>query len=93
MFFGNFAEAQPRDFKEAIDKEETTEDYGYLSDSDLEDDEDETNISFEEKTRPIPHPFDPFVAPHEERRPLNEENEERVGEGKVVKIPDVAFVT
>ena len=93
MLFGNFLEAQSKDFKEAIDEGETAEDYGYLSDSDLEDDEDERRTSFNQKTRPIFHPFDPFVTPHEERRPLSEDNEERIGEGKVVKIPDVAFVT
>ena len=93
VLFGNFAEAQPRDFKEAIDGEETTEDYEYFSDSDLEDDEDEKNTSSKEKTRPMSHPFDPFVTPYEERRTPSEENEERIGEGKVVKIPDVAFVT
>ena len=93
VLFGNFAEAQPRDFKEAIDREETTEDYGYSSDSDLEDDEDAKNTLFKEKTRPTFHSSDPFVTPHEERRSLSEGNEERIEEGKVAKIPDVAFVT
>ena len=73
--------------------EETTEDYGYLSDSDLEDDEDDESASFKEETRPMFDPFDPFATPLEERRSLSEENEEHIEEGRVVKIPDVAFVT
>jgi hypothetical protein len=93
VLFGNFAEAQPRGLEEAICGEETTEDYGYLSDSDLEDEEDEKNIPFKEQIKPMFHPFDPFVTLREERRSLSEENEERIGEGKVVKMPDVAFVT
>ena len=93
MLFGNFAEAQPKGLKEAICREETTEDYGYLSDSDLEDDEDEKHDSFNEKIRPMFHPFDPFVTLREGRKSLSEDNEEGIGEGKVVKIPDVAFVT
>ena len=41
VLFGNFAEAQSKDFnKEAIDEGESAEDYGYSSDSDLEDDDD-----------------------------------------------------
>jgi hypothetical protein len=86
VLFGNFAEAQPRGLKEAIRGEETTEDYGYLSDSDLEDDEDM-------KTRPVVRPFDQFMTSRKERRSPSEENEEGIGEGKIVKIPDVAFVT
>ena len=93
VLFGNFAEAQSKDFKKEIDGDETTEDYGYLSDSDLEDDEDERSTSSNEKIRPMLHPFDPFVTPREEKGPLSEEDEERIEEGKVVKIPDVAFVT
>ena len=93
VLFGDFAEAQSKNFKESIDEGETTEDYGYLSDSDLEDDEDEKNNSFNGGIRPMFHPFNPFATPHEERISLSEDNEERIGEGKVVKIPDVAFVT
>ncbi|KAF9790973.1 hypothetical protein BJ322DRAFT_1039080 [Thelephora terrestris] len=46
LLFGNFAESQSKDFKEAIDEVEFGEDYGYLSDSDLEDDEDEKFQAF-----------------------------------------------
>ena len=93
VLFGNFTESQSRDFKEAIDEEDSAEDYGYLSDSDLEDDEDEKIASFKRQTGTMAHPLDPFAVPGEDRRILREENEERVKEGKVVRIPDVAFVT
>ena len=44
--FGNFAESRSKDFdREVVNDEEPTEDYGYLSDSDLEDDEDEKAAS------------------------------------------------
>ena len=42
MLFGDFAEARVTDWEEVVDEEERGEDFGYLSDSDLEDDEDET---------------------------------------------------
>jgi len=80
VLFGNFTESQSRDFtKEAIDEEESAEDYGYLSDSDLEDDEDE-------KVAPV-------AIPGEDQKILCEEHEEHVEKGKIVKIPDIAFVT
>jgi len=80
VLFGNFTESQPRDFnKETIDEAEYAEDYGYLSDSDLEDDEDG-------KAASVP-------IPSEDKKTLCEEYEEHVEKGKVVKIPDMAFVT
>jgi len=80
VLFGNFAEAQSKDFnKETIDGEESAEDYGYLSDSDLEDDDDMR----------VP----PVAVPPEQREIPCEEREERVEKGKIVKIPDIAFVT
>ena len=93
VLFGNFAESQSKDFKEVIDDDESAEDYGYLSDSDLEDDEDEKVASFKQKTKSKAHPFDPFAIPGEDRGMLSEENEEHLEKGKVVKIPDIAFVT
>jgi len=93
VLFGNFTESQSRDFREAIDEEDSAEDYGYLSDSDLEDDEDEKIASFKRQTGSMAHPSNPFAVPGEDRRNLSEENEEHVKEGKVVKISDVAFVT
>ena len=89
MFFGSFAESQSKVFNEAIDEEESTEDYGYLSDSDLEDGEDDKdplpNPTSKSKVRPLG-----FAG---EDRIVCEGHEERVERGKVVKIPDMAFVT
>ena len=80
MLLGDFAEAQSKDFnKETIDEEGSAEDYGYLSDSDLEDDDD----------KGVP----PAVVPPHERKVLCEEHEGRIQKGKIVKIPDMAFVT
>ena len=94
VLFGNFAESQSKDFsKEEIDDEESAENYGYLSDSDLEDDEDERLAPFKNTSKPKVHSFDPFTIPGEDSRILCEEHEERVEKGKIVKIPDVAFVT
>lgn len=91
VLFGQFVESQSRDFKEAIDEEKPAEEYGYSSDSDLEDDEDEKS-SFEDSSKPKIHPFDLFPIPGEDVSSC-EKNEECVGKGKVVKIPDMAFVT
>jgi len=80
VLFGNFAEAQSKDFnQETIDEEESAEDYGYLSDSDLEDDDDMR----------VP----PVAFPSQERKIPCEEYEERIEKGKIVKIPDMALVT
>ena len=92
MLFGDFAESQSKDFSKDIDDEESTEDYGYLSDSDLEDDEDE-KVSSKNTSKPIVNPFIPFGVPDDDERTICEEHEERVEKGKVVKIPDMAFVT
>ena len=52
MLFGNCAESQSKDFnEEAIDVQESAEDYGYSSDSDLEEDEDEKIASFKQKSK------------------------------------------
>ena len=68
------------------------QEYGYLSDSDLEDYEDERPSSSKQKTKSEVHPFDPFATPDDEK--INcEGHVECVGKGKVVKIPDIAFVT
>ena len=91
VLFGNFAESQSKDFKEEIDEEGSAEDYGYLSDSDLEDDEDE-KPSFKHSGGSRTHLFDSLPAAGGDK-PSHEKNEESVEEGKVVKIPDMAFVT
>ena len=92
MLFGDFAESQSKDLSDPIDEEEFAEDYGYLSDSDLEDYEDERPSSSKQETKSELHPFDPFVTPDNEKIGC-EGHVERVGKGKVVKIPDIAFVT
>lgn len=91
VLFGNFSESQSKDFKEALDEEELAEDYGYLSDSDLEDDADEKPLSKHANKSKF-HSFDPFPVPGEDKI-VYERTEEHVGKGKVVKIPDMAFVT
>ena len=91
MLFGGFAESQSKDFKDLIDQQEYAENYGYLSDSDLEDDWDEQTPN-QPQANPDSHPPDPPAASGEDKI-SHEEYEERVEKGKVVKIPDVAFVT
>jgi hypothetical protein len=94
VLFGDFAESQSKNFsKDIIDDEESGEDYGYISDSDLEDDEDDKVASLQRKIKAKVHPFDPFRAPGVGRKVLCEEHEEHAEKGKVVKIPDVAFLT
>ena len=87
MLFGDFAESQSKDFKEAVDEEGSTVDYGYSSDSDLEDDEDMT-VPAESRIH-LPDPIGALV----EDEVAPEDHDEGVKRGKVVKIPDVAFVT
>ncbi|KAF9779145.1 hypothetical protein BJ322DRAFT_1088749, partial [Thelephora terrestris] len=91
LLFGHFAESQSTDFKEAIDEKESAEDYGYLSDSDLEDEEDESVSLFKPVAKSKVHPPDPFKIPGEDEV-FCEEREECVEKGKVVKIPDIAYV-
>ena len=80
MLFGNFAESQSKHFnEEPIDEQECAEDYGYLSDSDLEDDEDVKDA--------------PVAVPTKDQNIPCEHHDEHVEKGKIVKIPDIAFVT
>jgi hypothetical protein len=89
VLFGDFAESQSKDFKEAIDEEESGEDYGYRSDSDLEDGEDGRISPPKQTTRSKSRLFD--LA--NDNRIVCEGHEEHVDKGKVVKISDMAFVT
>ena len=94
VLFGNFAESQSKDFsKEEIDEEESAEDYGYLSDSDLEDDEDDRVTTFKSKSKVKANPVDSFAMVSEDSKILPEEHKEHIEKGKVIKIPDMAFVT
>ena len=88
MFFKDFREAQAKDFKGTIDENESGEDYGYLSDSDLEDDEVDKVLSVKYTVKSKDHPAAP-----EEDKIAYEIHDESIEKGKVVKIPDVAFVT
>ena len=80
MLFGDFVESQSKDFKDPIDEEDTAQEYGYLSDSDLEDSEDEEVLP-------------PAQVATESEKIIWENHKEHVEKGKVVKIPDVAYVT
>ena len=97
MLFGDFAEAQPRNFGEVINEEDFAEDYGYSSDSDLEDEEDRLralqHTPAEDATQSeVQDPSDsPAISSGDKM--ACEDYEERVEQGKVVRIPDVAFVT
>ena len=95
VLFGGFEESQSKDFEEAIDEEECSNDYDYSSDSDLEDEVDEKVALFnqEARSKTQTHPFNPFAIPGEDGRIFCEEHQEHVDKGKVVPIPDVAFVT
>ena len=79
MLFGNFSESQLKSFKDTIGEEECAEDYGYSSDSDLEEDDQKSP------------PEDSSMS--EVHSSACGNREERIERGKVVKIPDVAFVT
>ena len=92
MLFGNFAESRSRSFKEELDEDDCAEGYGYLSDSDIEDDEDEKLPSVKYRTKSGAHQSDPFEIASEDSIPC-EKHEESVEKGKVVRIPDIAFVT
>ena len=95
VLFGGFGESQSKDFKETINVEEYSKDYDYSSDSDLEDEEDgfrlEQGDPLKSKAQ-APQP-NSFAIPDENDEIIREEHEEHVDEGKVIKIPDVAFVT
>src|ERR1700729_2929701 len=80
VLFGDFAESQSKDFdEETVDEEGSAEDYEYLSDSDLEDFEDEKGSSFKPKTKPKAHPSGRFSIPSEDDKIICEGHEEHAG--------------
>jgi len=79
--------------KDVIDHEEYAEDYGYSSDSDLEDDEDEKARPTKKGGKSKVHLFDFCGISGEDRMISCEEHKEHIEQGNVVKIPDMAFVT
>ena len=92
--FRSYVKAPLRDVgKSAADRDEYADDYGYSSDSDLEDDEDEKVTLPKRQTKSKVHPFDSYGIFDEGRKSPCEEHVEHTEEGKTVKIPDMAFVT
>ena len=93
VLFGNFLEAELRDFSDDVGSHESTaEDYGYFSDSDLEDDDNEPARSTparDESNATSPRP--PHCPADEEQYFGN--HSELAKKGKIVKVPDIAFVT
>ena len=77
--------------------DEFAEDYGYSSDSDLEDAGDGLRIPqsvvAEDATQPEVRGLTDSPVIASEGKMACEDHEECVEQGKVVKIPDVAFVT
>ena len=90
MLFGDFTESQPKGFTDLIDEEESTGDYGYLSDSDLEDDEDEVSLNTARNLQDTQRSSSSIPGGGDLACEVQEEHRE---EGKVVNILDMAFVT
>lgn len=83
---GTFAEAEAKDFWQPLDESECAEDYGYHSDSDLEE-----GAAEGKKGAPMRgHPFDPLCLPLGKDTTTHKE---RVATGRIIKIQDVAFIT
>ena len=78
---GPFSESEIKGFSETVDDGEYAEDYGYSSDSDLEED-----CDFES---PVP----PANLKRPQPRALYGEYQENARTGNVIKIQDVAFIT
>ena len=111
VLFGDFGESKPKDFNQEAEADEvgSAEDYGYLSDSDLEDEESPRSSiipvkSQQKRSRWFSHPRKSSeehkgniekgkVAKITDTAFVTEEQEGRTNMGKVVKIPDMAFVT
>lgn len=91
---GNFAEAKSKDFSETVDDSETAEDYGYYSDSDLEDGNDDLVHSDITGTAvpPKDHHSSSSTGDHKSLD-THGEHMERPQQGKVIQIQDIAFIT
>lgn len=94
---GTFAESESKDFSETTDESECAENYGYHSDSDIEDDDDAVNAgeTLKKMVTLRGHPFDPLCFPLSARKsiPTYGEHKERLEKGKVIKIQDMALIT
>lgn len=95
---GQFAESEPKEFSGPVDEGEQAENYGYYSDSDLEDDdEDAVNAAGRASKGAIRprrnlHPTR-STADQKEPVPTHGEWEELLAKGTVIKIRDIAFIT
>ena len=90
VLFGGFAESQPKCFDEKIDEGESAEDYEYLSDSDLEDEDDTVTPP---SNTSGPKTQQPDLSAISGNGPDCDDHRECVEKGRVIKISDVAFVT
>ena len=92
---GTFAEAESKDLSLPIDENECADNYGYCSDSDLEDDDDAAmEGEAPKKTATLRgHPFDPLCFTISEEMPTYGQHKESVKEGTVIKVQDIAFIT
>lgn len=97
LLSGTFAEAESKDFSDPIDNNGIAEDYGYHSDSDLEDADDVLIPGKQPGTAVLPreHPADPSTSSTRNGEPLPtyRGRKERPQQGKVIKVQDIAFVT
>ena len=83
VLFGTFSEAETRDFS-GTDDGEFAEDYGYSSDSDLEEDED-----FDSPRTEVPR----TISLRSQKEIPYGQYKESVQAGKVIRVKDVAFIT
>lgn len=95
---GEYAESEQKDFSEPIDENEPAENYGYCSDSDLENDEDIVNTAgkpLKKATLLKSSPIEPLPPPtNDKKSPLiYGEWDDSSSKGMVIKIRDVAFIT
>ncbi|KAF9778324.1 hypothetical protein BJ322DRAFT_493540 [Thelephora terrestris] len=114
LLFGNFREAESQDFGDTFDDGEYSFDYGYCSDSDLEDDNETAADVLKGVLKRADTVKEAFrkVTPQQGslkrvlrsdslrslrsgtfRKPPRERYSERSYKGKVIRIPDVAFIT
>ncbi|KAF9645605.1 hypothetical protein BDM02DRAFT_490316 [Thelephora ganbajun] len=117
LLFGNFLEAESQDLSGNFDDDESSNDYGYYSDSDLEDDGETVDTLkgvLKMATQPKNTARDVLrtVTPQKGtlkrvlrtdslrrlgggtfHKPPREKYAERACKGKVVKVPDMAFIT
>jgi len=83
VLFGTFVEAEIRDFSETV-SDELAEDYGYSSDSDLEEDWDLEN--------PRPAGVPTAGGPRKKKSSYGQYTESTLA-GKIIKVQDIAFIT